>query len=128
MADWTSLDSPHPVTRSNDSHGFTNPLAISRAEYVRIAAIPSIYRVIRAPATASSDIEQMDAGEKAAVDAAAVTAGDDAEMARLSLRDALTALALTVLDEVNILRTQHGLATRSTAQLKSAIRTKLESL
>lgn len=44
-----------------------------------------------------------------------------------STEDLLRAFALTLLDEINTLRSQHSLAPRTIAQLKSAIRAKLGS-
>ena len=70
----------------------------------------------------------MTTAEQAAVDAAALTARKDAEVAPLSAAntpDLLRALALVLRDEVNILRAQHGLADRSVAQLKNALKGKM---
>lgn len=39
----------------------------------------------------------------------------------------LKAFALVVLDEVNLLRSQHGLAPRTTEQLRTAVKNKLKS-
>lgn len=71
---------------------------------------------------------EMTQSEKDAVDAAAQTEADDNCMAQFDTRDALAAFALLVLDEINTLRAEHGLSERTVAQLKAAIRNKLETL
>jgi hypothetical protein len=73
---------------------------------------------------------EMTQAEKDAVDAAEAQALEDAEMGRLNLKDALTALALVVLDEINTLRTdpRTTLPAYTVAQLKTAIRDKYRSL
>lgn len=68
----------------------------------------------------------MTQGERDAVDAALVSAARDAVTAQLDATEGvLRAFMLVVLDEVNILRTQAGLATRTVNQLRTAIRNKL---
>ena len=63
-----------------------------------------------------------------AVDTQVVSDNRDAKANQLDgLEDILRAFALVVLDEFNVLRAQHGLAARTIAQLKSAIRGKLGS-
>ena len=64
----------------NWSPGFARP------EADRIAAIPSQYRKVTGAAATSTDVVTMDAGEIAAVDAAAIVTADDAEMAEERLQ------------------------------------------
>lgn len=64
--------------------------------------------------------------ERDVVDAVAVeTARDSAVTVMDRTENLLRALALTILDEVNVLRSQHGLAPRTAAQLRTGIRNKL---
>ena len=86
-------------------------------------AIPARYRK-----WTGSAVAEMTPGEKSAVDAAAATAADDGEMGGFDRRGALAAFALLVLEELNTLRAEHGLSQRTPAQLKSAIRSKMESI
>ena len=69
----------------------------------------------------------MTPAERDAVDAANLAAGRDEVSDQLDeLEDVLRAFALTVLDEFNVLRVnEHGLAPRTIAQLKNAVRNKL---
>lgn len=78
-------------------------------------------------ATVSSDaVLLMDKAARDAVDAAALEAARDATAGELDATEALLrAFALVVLDEINVLRAQHGLAARTAAQLKTAVRNKL---
>ncbi len=69
---------------------------------------------------------EMSQAEKDVVDAAALNASRDSTAAELDeLEGALRAFALTVLDEINTLRSEHALAPRTIAQLKTAMRNKL---
>ncbi len=71
-------------------------------------------------------VSEMSQAEKDVVDAAALEAQRDATANQLDrVEDVLRAFALVVLDEFNTLRAQHGLADRTIAQLKAAIRNKL---
>lgn len=64
--------------------------------------------------------------EREAIDVAESTVQRDATADQLDLvEDLLRGLALTILDEINVLRSQHSLAPRTLAQLKTAIRGKL---
>jgi len=66
--------------------------------------------------------------ERDAVDAADLSTQRDNATNQLDpIEDILRAFALVVLDEINILRTQHSLADRTIAQLKTAVRSKLGS-
>ena len=70
----------------------------------------------------------MDQAARDAVDATELDAGRDATADQLDgLEDLIRAFALVVLDEINVLRGQHGLAPRTIAQLKNAVRAKLGS-
>lgn len=71
-------------------------------------------------------VSEMSQGEKDAVDAAALEAQRDSTAAQLDVvEDVLRAFALVVLDEINTLRSQHGLADRTIAQLKAGVRARL---
>lgn len=68
------------------------------------------------------------AGEKTATDAAILAAAKDGAVAPLAASDVpdlLRALALVVMDEVNILRAQHSLPARTVAQLQTALKNKM---
>ena len=65
-----------------------------------------------------------------ALPAAEAQANQDAELDRIAdqvmeNRGALKAFALVVLDEINTLRTQHSLPTYTAAQLKAAVRNRI---
>lgn len=78
-----------------------------------------------------STVSEMTVGEKAAVDAVLEAAATLADKARAKLENQerhLSGLALTILDELNILRAEHSLAARTVAQLKTAIDNKIDSL
>ena len=72
-------------------------------------------------------ISIVDAATRAAIDAAELSAvrdelANDIDRAETFLR----AFALVVLDEINLLRGQHSLSQRTPAQLKAAVRNKLD--
>ena len=70
----------------------------------------------------------MDATAQAVVDAALlVTQRDDLADEIEELESYSRAFALIVMDEINILRAQHGLADRTPAQLKNALRNRLDT-
>lgn len=70
----------------------------------------------------------MDAGERATIDAAMLEAARDQVATQLDQQEnIIRAFMLIVLDEVNLLRTQHGLSERTVQQLRNAIRDKLGS-
>ncbi len=61
-----------------------------------------------------------------AIDAALLSAARDATSNEIDTAESYTrAFALVVLDEINLLRTQHSLSQRTAAQLKTAVRNKL---
>lgn len=74
----------------------------------------------------------MNPGQRNAVDtqeAADTLAQDKTEnKARIDDERVLKAFALVVKDEINILRAQHGLANRTSAQLINAIKAKVDTL
>jgi hypothetical protein len=75
-----------------------------------------------------SGIAEMDQTDKDAVDAAEAAAADAAKTEEANITDwsgATKAFALVVLDEINLLRSNAGLAERTLAQLKAAIKAKL---
>ncbi len=67
-----------------------------------------------------------DQATQAAIDAAELEASLDAQADEIDAGYA-RAFALVVLDEINALRAQHGLAPRTVAQLKTAIRNKMDN-
>ena len=70
----------------------------------------------------------MSQAERDAIDAALLTASRDSIANEIDQLETYTrAFALVVLDEINSLRSQHGLSARTTAQLKTAIRNKLDT-
>ena len=73
-----------------------------------------------------STVEEMTQPEKDVVDAAEAQAESDRKDALASdLGEILTAFMLIMLDEINILRGEAGLAPRTIQQLKNALRSKL---
>jgi len=68
--------------------------------------------------------DQADADEAAAFAAAE----EDMKDITVMFDKLLKAFSLVVLDEINILRSEHSLSERTIAQLKSAVKTKYESL
>jgi hypothetical protein len=73
-------------------------------------------------------ITLMDQAARDAVDAARLVAKRDAIADQIEQVESYTrAFALVVLDEINILRTAAGLGTRTAAQLKTAVRNKLDT-
>ncbi len=74
----------------------------------------------------------MDQAARDAVDAAeaaaALTADREDNKNRLDDERVLSALAIVVKDEINILRAQHSLADRTTAQLKTAIKNEVDNI
>jgi hypothetical protein len=68
----------------------------------------------------------MNQAERNAVDAAALSASLDAISNEIDTAQSYSrAFAEIVMDEINILRSQHALAPRTLAQLKTALRNKL---
>jgi len=88
-----------------------------------VAGQPAKYWVVTGDVVSLMDQAEMDA-----VDAALLVAQRDAAAAELDqVENILRAFMLIVIDELNILRSNDGLADRTTAQLKSAIRSRLGS-
>ena len=74
---------------------------------------------------------EMDAGEKAAVDAALVAAqlASDKSGANADYDQRLwKAFAKVVLDEINLLRAEHSLAARTVSQLKTAVQNAIDTV
>jgi len=86
-----------------------------------VTGFPSKYWIITGDV-----ITLMSQAERDAVDAAIVSARRDGTVTTFDeVEDVMRAFARVLLDEINILRTQHSLADRTIAQLKTAIRNKL---
>ena len=77
-------------------------------------------------------ITLMDQAARDAVDAVAATAALDADResnkARFNTEKVLKALALVIVDEINLLRAEHGFAARTSTQVIAAVETKIEGL
>lgn len=97
---------------------------------------PDVDAVIGAPTKywlISGDVVSlMDQAAQDVVDATEEQAATDADRisnkSRIDDERVLKALALVVLDEVNVLRGEHSLADRTSAQLVGAIKTKIEGI
>lgn len=73
-------------------------------------------------------ISLVDQAARDAIDAAELTARRDEIANDIDRVESYTrAFALVVLDEINILRAQHSLTARTIAQLKTAVRNKLDT-
>lgn len=71
-------------------------------------------------------VSLMSQSEMDTVDANELSAQRDDTVGQLDLlEDILRAFALTVLDEINLLRSQHSLSARTISQLKTSVRNKL---
>lgn len=70
-------------------------------------------------------VSEMSQAEKDAVDLANSEASKDTTAGKIDTDDYLKAFALIMLDEINILRSQHSLPLRTAQQLKTALRGKL---
>lgn len=98
-------------------------VAIPRDAALAALAIPAAYRKWD-----GSKVVEMDAGEKATVDASIKRASKDAAVAQVNggdRPDLLRALSLVVIDEINALRTRAGLAARTIEQFKTALAAKM---
>lgn len=77
-------------------------------------------------------VSLMDQAARDQVDAdvaqAATDADRTAEKARLTTERVLRAFALVVMDEINLLRAQHGLADRTASRLLNAITAKVDTI
>ena len=88
-----------------------------------IAGFPSRYWIIMGDV-----VTLMSQSERDAVDTQELSDSRDGVAGQLDgLEDLFRAFALTVLDEINLLRNQHSLNPRTIAQLKNAVRNKLGS-
>ena len=68
-------------------------------------------------------LSEIDGAAKAVVDAALLEASRDSAIAEVDALEGITrALAKLVLSEINLLRAEHGLAARTLAQLRTAMR------
>ena len=77
---------------------------------------------------AGSVVSLMSQAERDAVDAAELSDRRGVMVEQMDeVEEYARAFALVVLDEINLLRTQHSIAPRTIAQLKTAVRNKLGS-
>ena len=90
---------------------------------------PDVSAVIGHPerywSTPSDPAVLMSQAERDAVDAQIIDDQKDGELSKLNAKDLLAAVALVMLDEINLLRGLHGNPQRTIANLKAAIRSKL---
>ena len=94
---------------------------IIEPDLTAISGFPSIYWII-----SGDNVLLMSQVERDAVDAALLDAQRDELANDIDRAESfMKAFALVVLDEFNNLRSQHGLAPRTIAQLKNAVRSKL---
>jgi len=91
--------------------------AITRSQAASWSAIPLKYR--KRP---DKEVVEMDAAEKAVVDAAEKQTTEDRRLAELSMESVVSAASLVLLDEINALRTRAGLVARTIQQFKDAVR------
>ena len=85
-----------------------------------VAGFDSRYWVINGDA-----VTLMSQAERDTVDAAILSAAKDYAANEIDTDVYLSAFALVVLDEINILRAAHSLTPRTKAQLKTAVRGKM---
>ena len=100
------------------------PLAnyIEAPDLSAVAGEPTKYWIITGDV-----ITLMSQAEQDAVDAAELVASRDALADEIDRNESYTrAFALVVLDEINTLRAAHGLNDRTPAQLKTALRNKMD--
>jgi len=83
-----------------------------------VVGVPPKYWVIT-----DDVISEMDQAAKDVVNAAEVQAVEDSEILQLDV-GILRRFVLVLIDEINNLRSQHGLSTRTISQLKTAMRNK----
>ena len=88
-----------------------------------VSGSPAKYWIITGDA-----VSLMTVGEMDAVDAAELSASRDALANEIDRNESYTrAFALLVLDELNALRAAHGFNARTPAQLKTALRNKMDA-
>ena len=89
-----------------------------------VAGFPKQYWIINGDA-----VSLMDQSARDAVDAANVLSRREGVFAEMDdIESLIRATAVVVRDEINLLRTEHGLPLRTLAQVRSGIRSKLGAL
>jgi len=110
---------------STSAASLPEPVAnyIEHPDLSAVAGQPSQYWTINGDV-----VSLMPQAERDAVDAQVLSDQRDAMANELDrVEDVMRAFALVVLDEINALRTLHGLPARTIAQLKNGVRGKLDS-
>jgi len=92
-----------------------------------VSGLPSIYWDIVGDNVVAVDQASRDARD-AELAAAALTSKRESLKARYDVEDLLKAFADVMIDEINILRQQHALADRTAAQLRTALRNRLDQV
>ena len=138
---------PHPYLTSVHTPAYPTVAWLHNPDTSAVSGVdPKYWKVV------GDAVLEMTPAEKAAVDAASQTSTDDTTMTEFDARDAIAALALTVLDEFNLhaarvnelldaidaatslgdiktaVAAMADLPTRTVPQLKTAIRTRLEAI
>ena len=121
MASFIHRVAPHAIKMFEWPEPVGDWKKTSASECQEASRIPQQYRKMVADFVVS-----MDAGEIAAVDAAAQTAADDAMMNEV--RDYVYALKKQVRRELNTIRSNAGMANLTPAAFNSGIRDRLEEL
>lgn len=117
----------HRTTKQYLKSVSPNSLAEPAANYIYM---PDLSAVLGQPVKywniTGDTVTLMSQSERDAVDAALSDASRDAIADQIDeVESVIRALALVLLDEVNLLRSQHGLNARTISQIKTAIRNKL---
>lgn len=126
MSNFVNRNDLSNFVRSGNDPLFANTLVWlivppGSANETLLTTVPSKYLIITGDV-----ISEVDQATKDAIDAALISARRDEQANSLDDVDSdLRAFALVVLDEINVLRSQHALADRTIAQLKTAFRNKL---
>ena len=128
MGDWV-----HRATKQFLRSVSPASLAEAKANYISqpdlsaVSGFPNKYWIITGDV-----ITLMDQATRDAVDtqetADALTGDRDRNKTRLSKEKVLKALALVMIDEINLLRAEHGLSARTPPQAITAVENKIESL
>jgi len=95
---------------------------IENPDLSSVIGVPSMYWTITGDV-----ITEMSQGEKDAVDAALLSASRDAQLVAEidDLESIMRQLTKLIVDELNILRQEHGLANRTLAQVRTQLRNDL---
>ena len=119
----------HRTTKQYSTSVSYSDLAEPLANYIEgpdlsaVVGFSSIYWILTGDVVTLANLAARDV-----IDAAILVAARDALADEIDQVESYSrAFALIVMDELNVLRAQHGLADRTPAQLKSAIRARLDT-